>query len=387
MARRKKQQRRSPGSGYIVATPNGRFKAFFPKAGGGYHIKTHDTHEEAAGWLADLATQHAQRFDVTGGRQTLQVWADRFLEYRAPDLKAKTLADYRFKLGYALDLLGYMPIGDVLPDHIDDAMAIIGRSLAATTTRQIRNLLKLLFDEAQRRRYITFNPAIPPARRRRVPRKKPIRLSAAEAARLIDTLDTDWFRLALWLMLTLTLREGEVLGLRRGDVDLEKLTITIREQNTTLEGRPYFETPKGEHSARVLPLPAALAPLVQAQMDITIRRAARSKVWQEHALLFPGHSGKPMYPTNLLHRLKDTLPRAELPSLLTVHHLRHTAGQFYTIVGAPLDPIIQAILGHSPRTMSGHYAPPPVETLRPWTERVYALIVDAQRARQLAQAS
>lgn len=372
-AKRKKPERRKPNTGYVTATKTGKFKAHFPRSDGtGYHVRTCDTRPAAEAWLGQQVGRATKRYDVAGAHLPAEVWFARFLEHIAQEareqgapLKAKTLSDYAFKLSYPQAYIRGRAIGDILPDHIDDVLTNLSKDLAPNTMKQIRRLLWQAFEEAVLRRYIEFNPVRKPRRRRKATVRRPVyRLSVDQAHRLLAIVDPP-FRLALWLMLTLGLREGEIVGLRREDIDLEAGTISIQQQITTLDGRKHKETPKSDYSVRTLPVALSLIPLIAAQL-----LENRFKP-NDQGMLFPGRDGGPMHPSTLLHTLKRALAQAELPSHVTIHHIRHTCGQLYTMVKAPLDPIVQTIFGHSPRTVTGHYAPPPLETLRPWVNAVY----------------
>jgi len=103
MPKRKQRQRRTPGTGYITPLADGRAKAHYPKPGGGYFVKRCDSAESAAQWLAELAKRDADDYDLTGGQQTLKAWLNKWIKLQEDDpdldLKAKTIADYRYKLG------------------------------------------------------------------------------------------------------------------------------------------------------------------------------------------------------------------------------------------------------------------------------------------------
>jgi hypothetical protein len=72
-------------------------------------------------------------------------------------------------------------------------------------------------------------------------------------------------RLAAVLAARGTLREGEVLGLQRGDVDVESMTVDVRRQLFELpvrdEGLQYGE-PKSKAGTRKVALPSTAAPLL-----------------------------------------------------------------------------------------------------------------------------
>lgn len=395
MAKRRKRDRRERGSGYISPLPGGRSKAHYPKPEGGYFVKRCDTVKEAEEWLAELAKRDEGDYDLVGGQQRLATWLNRWVELEAtadPDnpLKEKTLEDYRFKLGYIIDLLGTSALAEIKPDHADDAMRLIRKNLASNTADQIRNLFWRAMEEAVSRDYISRNPVKRAQRRKRrgrkeVNKRERQRLNTKQAAALIHVAAKRLEALAWWLFILLGLREGELLGICRSDIDLSTATVTIRQQYTQLRGRAHQSTTKTPYSDRVLPLPSALVPmfeLLYATLNRRAELAMRRGTWQEHGLVFPGKSGRPMNPSSIYHMLKRLAPDANLPEGVNIHHLRHTAAWLYTSLGAP-DVVRVAIAGHSPKTITDYYGEPDVETLRPWVEQAYQRIAgDVEKMRK-----
>jgi integrase len=171
-------------------------------------------------------------------------------------------------------------------------------------------------------------------------------------------------------------------------IDRARCALTIAQQYTQLRGRAHQSTPKTDYAARVLPLPRALLPAIDAlfaALDTRAALATKRGTWHEHDLLFPGRSGRPMNPSSLLHMLKRAAQQLDLPADLTVHHLRHTAAKFYTDLGAP-QVVRVALAGHSPKSVTDYYGTPDLETLRPWVEQVDALLRTAGASQRHAAA-
>jgi integrase len=383
----KRRKRRKPGTGYADQAKNGTWIAFFPKNGGGYRARRgFGTRQAAEDWLDSLVARQAAKEDIAHGQMRVDAWIDRWIERSAKERqwKAKMLADVLYKLGYVKPFIGGTVLADVLPDHIDNMLDELARDLAENTVRQVRNYLYQVFEAAVRRRYITYNPVIKPERRKRAKQKEPQRLSAPQAALLVLRAEHGFYALAWWLILTLGLRAGEICGLRWGDIDWDRTMLSVVQEVTDVRGKATKDTPKGD-KIRTLPLPRVLVPLLRLHRRAYERRAAQGVkrgYWQEHGLVFPGRGGRPMNPTSLRHQLKAHTDACKLPPV-TTHMLRHTAGKFYTDLGCPYD-LISTILGHGPRTITGHYAPADVEALRPWAERVYGLLtgeVERERGR------
>lgn len=283
------------------------------------------------------------------------------------------VADVEWKLGYVKPYLGDKAIADVMPDDVDAMLDELARDLAANTVRQIRNYLFQVFESARERRYVTFNPVIKPARRKRPKQKPAVRLTSAQAAALLRAADPSFYAPAWWLLLTLGLRAGEICGLRWGDLDLDAGIVHITQEVTDVRGKATKDAPKND-KVRHLPIPRALIPALKLHQRAYTKRAAQGlkrETWQEHGLVFPGRSGRPMNPTSLRHQLTTLTTACKLPNV-TTHMLRHTAAKFYTDAGCP-QPMTAAILGHAPN-ITGHYAPPDPDAMREWTERVYHML-------------
>ncbi len=380
--------RRTPGTGYTRQEKNGTWTALYPKhPASGYYVKRGFTTEAAASrWLGDLAGRQAARYDIAGGEQTLEALIDRWLDrqeekVRAGKLKQRSWNDYDFKLGYARDLLGHHRISALMPDHIDDALAIIGRTLAETTTRQIRALLHRILEDARKRRYIDGNPVIV-ERGIAAARQAPKRLNVQSTRAVLRAAEGNFYELAWWLVFTLGLRAGEVCGLRKEDINLDARTIRIEETIADDRGKPVASTPKTKAGVRVLPLPSALVPMVEAHIEWLARRSKegiRRGQWQSSARLFPGRGGKPFNTTSLYHQLQRLCDKAHVVRTKT-HDARHTAAKFYADIGTP-QPMISAILGHSV-TITGHYAPPDADAMRPWAEQVYGLVASGSQGKR-----
>lgn len=298
----------------------------------------------------------------------MDIWKTR--EARDRGWKKKTVVDVEWKLGYVKPYIGNMALADVMPDDVDAIWDALANDLAENTIKQIRNYLFSVFETARQRRYITFNPVIKPARRKRAKQKDPVRLTQRQSALLLRAAEASFYYLAWWLALTLGMRAGEICGLRWGDVDMEDCVLHILQQFTDVRGEATQDLPKND-KIRHVAFPRAFLSLFEMHKRAYLRRAAQGLYkgyWQENGLVFPGRGGRPMNTTSLRHQLHDLTDACKLPPV-TTHMCRHTAGKFYTDIQTP-DNVTGAILGHTP-DITGHYAPPDPDAMRPWTEQVW----------------
>lgn len=385
MAKRKRRGRRAPGTGSIRPLGAGRVKASYPKPEGGHWTRNFDSVAEAEAWLDSFAARKESAPALAGGQQLVATWLQTWLDARPAHLKPTTRADYAHKLGL-WSAIGAVPLADLLPDAIDAAQRELAATIADSTLRQARGLLRRALQEAIRRRYISFNAA--DTERTSRPRAKPRQRLSATQARALCAAASGFYAVVWPLLICCGLRAGELCGLRRGDVDLDACTLSVRQIVSDVPGRSegrtiVQDTPKTVASIRTIPFPRAYAPQLQAHLDTLIRRAAagmRATTWQEHGLVFPGKSGRPLSPNSLRHMLRAVTDAAQMPPI-TTHELRHTSAGLLEALDAP-EHIIAGLLGHGPKQITRHYAPPSIESMRPWVERVWAAVFDTSAAVQ-----
>jgi len=184
--------------------------------------------------------------------------------------------------------LARLPLVQVTAPKIEaflDAKAAEG--LSAQTVNHLRGYLSRAFQSARRLgRYTGPNP-VAEVRKRRVPSRTPDYLRADEVPLVMAALDEGWRPLFATALHT-GMRKGELLALRKTDVDLGAGLIMVRRS----WGR---DTTKGGH-ADAIPIAADLAPFLKAAIAVS-----------PSALVFPAADGSMMREQVKLH---DVLRRA-----------------------------------------------------------------------------
>jgi integrase len=178
------------------------------------------------------------------------------------------------------------------------------------------------------------------------------------------------YALVYHLLLALGLRRGEGLGLSWDDLDWEAGTMQIRHQvqaiNTKVVISEYTKTDAGR---RTLPVPPALLARLWAHwLNQQEERALMEPGWNERGLVFVTENGTPVSPSNLARHYRMLLTCAgQAP--LRLHDLRHTCA---TLLGERTsDRVIAAILGHTPGTITAHYAKATLAAMREALEGLY----------------
>jgi integrase len=150
------------------------------------------------------------------------------------------------------------------------------------------------------------------------------------------------FRVALMM----GLREGEVLGLRWSDVDLDARTLRVTQAVQRIDGELTFKAPKTAKSRRTLRIPHALVePLRMHRDQQNFERAAAGDRWTDSGLVFVSTIGTPLDPRNVLRIWHGLLDQAGLDRC-AFHISRHTAVSLLIAEGVPLK-VIQEVVGHS----------------------------------------
>ena len=144
------------------------------------------------------------------------------------------------------------------------------------------------------------------------------------------------------------LRQGESLGLKWADVDLEQGTLQVRRTLSTAKGGPRFTEPKTARSRRRIRLTAeAVGALKRHRMIQNKKRLKAGDLWQDADLVFCSLVGTPLNHNNVINRLfNPLLKRAALPTSTRFHDMRHTCATL--LLSRNLNPEkVQKLLGHS----------------------------------------
>ena len=150
------------------------------------------------------------------------------------------------------------------------------------------------------------------------------------------------------------LRQGELLGLRWTDVDVDAGTLSVQR---SLDADGTFNPPKRNKSRRTVKLTRQAVEALKLHRKDQNEERLRAARWEDHGLVFPNRAGKPMDHNNLYHRdFKSLLKRAGLWSedkrrRFTFHSLRHTCATL--LLSKNVHPkIVQEMLGHATITQT-----------------------------------
>ena len=133
------------------------------------------------------------------------------------------------------------------------------------------------------------------------------------------------------------LRQGELLGIHREDVDLEKGVVHVRHQISAIRGQGLTITePKTDMARRPVTIP---------ESAIKVLRSHLENIEDGPGLIFTTSTGKPNSPRNLLRHFKAVIEKTGLPEI-RFHDLRHTHATLLLVAGVH-PKVVQERLGHS----------------------------------------
>lgn len=379
MARKKGDSGSGYGGGSKWQLPSGswRIQFYLDRRA---HQETHPTEQAADARLEEVRRLKQAAYDVGGGLQTVQAYAEGWLAQRERSSRAaRTLdGDRRTLEGYVLPHVGQMRLCDVRAAHLqaalngieDDIRARTAGRFAGTRTAQLAaSLLEQLFASAVAQRLIPYSPMdgveTPSYERAEVEPADDLQVAQVLLAAQQAPMPALWYAYAL-----LGLRRGEGLGLRWSDVDLKRKTVRVSQQIQAIGGALVQVAPKSAASARLLPLPALLVPQLEArQTEQRRERLKAGPAWHDHDLVFAGPLGSPCWPSTVNHWFYDLRDRSGLPGTFRLHHLRHS---FTTMLdeAAITEALKAGILGHGKKTMTQKYTHPRVEAMRRAVEEV-----------------
>jgi integrase len=181
------------------------------------------------------------------------------------------------------------------------------------------------------------------------PTKKEITpLSPEEARTFLDAASGDDLEALYVLAVSTGMRQGELLGLKWEDVDLEAGTLQVRRALSQTKDGPAFTPPKSAKSRRRIKLTGGgVTALKRHRKRQLEERMECGGLWQDHGLVFPNATGGPMRPWTLTGgSFLRVLRRAGLPESTRFHDLRHTCATLLLSRGAHVK-LVQELLGHA----------------------------------------
>jgi integrase len=337
--------RRSAGEGNIRQRKNGTWEGRYTAANGRTRSIYAKTKREATDRL-----RHALGDAVSGilpvSRQlTTADYLDAWLATLT--VRPRTAESYRgIVRRYLKPAIGRVPLAKLQPEHIMVVVRDLEQrepSLSATTIRYVYVVLRIALGRALKLGHVTRNVCSlidPPAKTRT--ERQP--MSAEQARVFLASVTGDRHQTLYRLAIASGLRQGELLGLRWQDVDLDTGTLTVR--HTLQQGTRTLAVPKTERSRRTVALDADTADALRVHRRRQVEeRLAAGGHWHDLDFIFATSIGTAMSHRNLVRAFHAALARAGLPRQ-HFHDLRHASATLGIEAGESLYEVSRR-LGHA----------------------------------------
>lgn len=330
--------------GSIRRLPSGRYQARYVGPDSQTHTApvTYSSKGDAETFLATVRADIARSSWQPPTRQpdrvpTLNEYAEAWLVDRSRELKPRTAALYRGLLaGHLYPTLGGMQLDQITPAAVRGWHARL--DTGPTRRAHAYSLLRTILNTAVADEVITANPCRlrGAGQSRRVKDIRPATLD--QLARLAEEMP-DRLGLIVLLAAWCGLRFGELVELRRKDVDTKDGVLRVRRAVTWVDGQPVIGFPKSDAGVRVVAIPPHLVPTVAEHL---LQHAGKGR----DGLLFTAVDGVSPLTHDMLKRPFDRARQAVGRPDLRFHDLRHTGAVLAAQTGATLAELM-ARLGHS----------------------------------------
>ncbi len=325
---------------YMVHTPSGtRRKSVYARTKAEVATKLRKALAECEGGLT---------FDAEG--ITLSAYLTRWLSDSVQGSVARSTYE-RYEQLSRVDIapaIGKVELRKLTPAHLQGLYrAKLDEGLALRTVEYIHTTLNKALSQAVNWQLVPRNVA----RATTAPRsRKPemLTLDREHTKRLLSAAKGDRLEALYLLAVTAGLRQGELLGLRWADIDLEAGTLSVKRSLRYEKNGPYYTEGKRDRSRRRVELGASTVAAIKAHRKRqNEERLAYAGLWEDHDLIFPDENGRPIRARNLARFFQKLLKRSGLEDLgLTFHGLRHTCATLMLLNDVPVK-VVSERLGHA----------------------------------------
>ena len=371
------------------------YRARYAMPDGTRHSRNFRTKMDAEAWLArekslidrdewtppkarKVAEARREREQATN---TVRKFAERYVGERG--LRPTTVRGYEALLATRiLPYFGAMPLRDVTLSEIKEWRRSLDPRTASSNAAAYR-LLRSILQAAEEEELIDRAPPKIRGASSAPVKQAVIPATFDEITVIVDELP-ERLKLLIVLAAFVGLREGELLELRRSDVDGLTGRINVarkvdKDANPSVRGAcpecgRHISTPKTRSGIRTVHVPPPFLPMLQQHL---LEHTAQGP----SGLVFPGDRTDHMSVRYLMDRYRPAREKAGRPDL-TIHHLRHTAltiaGQ-HGATGAEL----QARAGHASQAAMAIYQHATLDRDKALAERIgesYAAWRDSRKS-------
>jgi integrase len=313
-----------------------------------------------------------------GQRWTVAGWLEHWIGNIAcpPHIAENTHVGYRVDVvNHLVPGIGAHRLEKLTPEHVERLYAKLQRNgLSPGGVHHVHRTLRAALNEAIRRSHLSRNPVIL-AKAPKLAEKEVEPYGIEEIRRLLQAASGRRNSVRWALALALGLRQGEALGLRWDDLDLDHGVLRVRRSRLRPRyahgcggtcGRPPGLCPqrtnvrqtagevKSKAGRRTIGLPPQLVALLRAhRVQQERERQLAQQLWQEEGWVFASPTGVALNPNTDYHEWKRLLRAAGLREA-RLHDARHTAATVLLLLDVPVRTVM-SLMGWSSAEMAARY--------------------------------
>ena len=310
--------------------------------------------EDVAAKLTKALGQRADGLVFDAGGLTVGEYLERWLKDSVKGtVRHSTYEVHRYMIEpHLIPALGRLKLKDLNPVHVRGLYREkLDSGLSAATVRKIHSVLRKALKQAVMDGLIPRNvcEAVKPPK---VERKEIIPLDREQARTLLESARGDRLEALFTLAVHTGMREGELLGLKWDDVDLERGVLRLRCALVREGSRVTLGDLKTAKSRRQVRLTRAAVESLRAHLGRQLEEIeSMGSLYQPGGLVFATETGTLINASNLRNRsFKPLLKRAGLPDIC-FHDLRHTCATLLLSQGTH-PKLVQELLGHATIAMT-----------------------------------
>jgi integrase len=358
------KRRRGNNEGSIYKMQDGRWRAAVttgrnadgkPKR----KVFTAATRHEVKDQLTDALKDVRLGIPIVTEKQTIAEflihWLDQSVKARVRPKTLRTYCDFVRK--HIAPAIGEVALGKLSAQRVREFLnAKLEAGLSPRTVKHLLVTLRSALAVAVKDGQIPRNVAglvDPP----RAPRPEVQAFGPEQARAFLDAVQGSRFEAAFTAAVAVGLRQGEILGLRWEDVNLETGLLSVRGALQRVDKKLVRVEPKSTTSRRTIQLPAVcVVSLARQKVNQDLTRKWAGTRWQETGYVFTTRIGTPVDQRNLLRdyyaitrpkpKKEGEKPRQLLFPPIRFHDLRHSAATLLLAQGVS-PRYITELLGHS----------------------------------------
>jgi integrase len=216
--------------------------------------------------------------------------------------------------------------------------------LSNSTIKKYLEIIRNSLEHAVDFNLIPTNPAIK-VKLPKSNRKEMKVWNREESNRFLDKAKYDPCFIVFQLALSTGMRQGEILGLRWKDINLEKGILNIQ-QTLSQDGKTFIAGAKTKSSIRAVNLSGStLKHLRERRINIAKDKLKYGPLYIDNDLIASTQHGTPLNPANIRRSFGRIIKQANLPKI-RFHDLRHTHATLLLSQGVNIK-VISERLGHS----------------------------------------